>query len=133
MLKLSRKPLRCCGGWAESQRGSKAKRAVGGMPKSVRETLSAFANTDGGTILLGVDEASGFSLVELTNPPALRDALVQMSRDDITPPLQISVEVVEVEDRWLVVAEVPPAPADRRPVRHGPGNLGRFLRARRRR
>ncbi|WP_433828537.1 ATP-binding protein [Actinoplanes sp. CA-015351] len=93
-----------------------AKRAAGGLPKAVRETLSAFSNTDGGTVLLGVDEASGFSVVELTDPSALRDALVQMSRDDITPPLQISTEIVEVEDRRLVVAEVPPMSADRRPV-----------------
>jgi ATP-dependent DNA helicase RecG len=93
-----------------------AKRAAGGLPKAVRETLSAFSNTDGGTILLGVDEASGFSLVELTDPNSLRDALVQMSRDDITPPLQISTEIVDVEGQWLVVAEVPPMSADRRPV-----------------
>ncbi|WP_229072019.1 ATP-binding protein [Actinoplanes sp. DH11] len=93
-----------------------AKRAAGGLPKAVRETLSAFSNTDGGTILLGVDEASGFSVVELTDPSSLRDALVQMSRDDITPPLQISTEIVEVEDRLVVVAEVPPMSADRRPV-----------------
>lgn len=93
-----------------------AKRAAGGLPKAVRETLSAFSNTDGGTILLGVDEASGFSAVELTDPSSLRDALVQMSRDDITPPLQISTEIVDVEDQRLVVAEVPPMPADRRPV-----------------
>ena len=93
-----------------------AKRASGGLPKSVRETLSAFSNTDGGTILLGVDEQSGFSLIELPNPAALRDALVQMSRDDITPPLQISTEIVEIEGNPVVVAEVPPAPADRRPV-----------------
>ncbi|MFD0518157.1 AlbA family DNA-binding domain-containing protein [Paractinoplanes durhamensis] len=84
-----------------------AKRAAGGLPKAVRETLSAFSNTDGGMVLLGVDEASGFSVVELTNPSSLRDALVQMSRDDITPALQISTEIVEVEGQRLVAAEVP--------------------------
>ncbi|GAA2572763.1 ATP-binding protein [Winogradskya consettensis] len=93
-----------------------AKRAAGGLPKAVRETLSAFSNTDGGMILLGVDEATGFGLAELKDPSALRDALVQMSRDDITPPLQISTEIVEVEGHRLVVAEVPPMSADRRPV-----------------
>lgn len=93
-----------------------ARRAVGGLPRSLRETLSAFSNTDGGTILLGVDEQSGFDLVELDDPVALRNGLVQMSRDDITPALQISTEIVEVEGHRLVVAEIPPAPADRRPA-----------------
>jgi ATP-dependent DNA helicase RecG len=93
-----------------------AKRAAGGLPKSVRATLSAFSNTDGGTILLGVDELSGFSVVEVAGPASLRDALAQMSRDDITPPLQISAEIVEIEGHRVVVAEVPPAPADQRPV-----------------
>jgi ATP-dependent DNA helicase RecG len=93
-----------------------AKRASGGLPKSVRETLSAFSNTDGGTVLLGIDEQSGFSLVELADPAALRDALIQMSRDDITPSLQISTDIVEIEGNRVVVAEVPPVAADRRPV-----------------
>jgi ATP-dependent DNA helicase RecG len=93
-----------------------AKKATGGLPKSARETLSAFSNTDGGTILLGVDEASGFSPVELDDPVALRDGVVRMSRDDITPPLQVSTEIVEVAGRRIVVTEVPPAPADQRPV-----------------
>jgi ATP-dependent DNA helicase RecG len=93
-----------------------AKRASGGLPKSARETLSAFSNTDGGMILLGVDEQSAFSVVELANPTGLRDALVQMSRDDITPALQISVEIVEIEGRRIVVAEVPALPADQRPA-----------------
>jgi ATP-dependent DNA helicase RecG len=93
-----------------------AKRASGGLPKSIRETLSAFSNTDGGAILLGVDEQSGFSLVDLPDPVGLRDALVQMSRDDITPALQISAELVEIEGHRLVVAEVPPVSADRRPA-----------------
>jgi ATP-dependent DNA helicase RecG len=39
-----------------------------------------------------------------------------MSRDDITPALQISTEIIEIEGCRVVVAEIPPSPADQRPV-----------------
>ena len=46
---------------SESRR-VEAKRARGECPKKLWETLSAFSNSpDGGVILLGVDEAEGFS------------------------------------------------------------------------
>ncbi|MEJ7763981.1 MAG: RNA-binding domain-containing protein, partial [Acidimicrobiales bacterium] len=38
-----------------------AKRARGGMPMTLHETFSAFANGDGGVVLLGVDERTAFS------------------------------------------------------------------------
>lgn len=93
-----------------------AKRASGGLPSSARETLSAFSNTEGGTLVLGLDESDGFAVVELLDPTALRDALVQMSRDDLTPSLQIATEIVEIEGRMVVIASVPPATPDQKPV-----------------
>lgn len=50
-----------------------AKSAAGGIPNSIWETYSAFANTDGGVIILGAEEKPDgtLSLSGVKNPDAL--------------------------------------------------------------
>ncbi|HWO62829.1 MAG TPA: ATP-binding protein [Umezawaea sp.] len=92
-----------------------AKSAAGGLPKNIAETLSAFANTNGGIVVLGVDESNGFALVDLSNPAQLRDNLASLACDALQPPLRIATEIVEVDGHALVVAEVDPVPSDLKP------------------
>ena len=106
------------------------KNGSGGVPKSLVETLVAFSNRNGGTIIVGVDEASGFQVVGIERTAGYRDAVIAMSRDAITPPLQVDADFVEVEGAMVLVVDVPVAPADQRPVyvtRRGVIN-GSFLR-----
>lgn len=73
-----------------------AKRAQGGLPHSLWETYSAFANTLGGVILLGVAEADDKSLfsVPLFNPQELMDEFWSMVQD----PTVVSANILKPED-----------------------------------
>ncbi|MGH3932223.1 MAG: ATP-binding protein [Pseudonocardiaceae bacterium] len=91
------------------------KTALGGLPRSVVETVSAFSNTNGGLIVLGVDESQGFAPVRLPNPAKLRDDLVSAVSAQLVPPVRPSVELVEVDGVVLVVAQIDPVASDQRP------------------
>src|SRR6201996_9043179 len=47
------------------------KNSSGGLPKSLRDTPSAFSNTGGGVVILGLDESQGFAAVGLRHPAKL--------------------------------------------------------------
>lgn len=99
-----------------------AKKAVGGLPGSIWETYSAFANTLGGYILLGVEELKDKSLhpILLPDPEGLRDEFLELLND----PKKVSrnilresdVEIKEVEGKNIVVIFVPRAHRIDRPI-----------------
>ena len=98
-----------------------AKKALGGLPKSIWETYSAFANTLGGVILLGVIETADktFDSVNLPDPNSLICEFWRIIND----PLKVSVILAEKDvyvekingDR-IIVIKVPRADRADKPV-----------------
>jgi len=91
------------------------KRAAGGLPQNVAETMSAFANSRGGTIILGLDERAGFAAAGVRDPIALRDELAGVARAKLTPALAPIIDTVPFEGAILVLAEIEPLPSAQRP------------------
>lgn len=99
-----------------------AKLALGGLPRSLWETYSAFANTAGGVILLGVEEYPDKSLhaVDLPSPEKLIGEFWSIVRDAG----KVSANILTAEDvqmhilDWnrIIAISVPPAPDALRPV-----------------
>ena len=100
---------------------TECKDASGGLPDSLWESYSAFANTDGGVILLGVKEVGGkFSIVGVPNATAL----IKRFWDGVNNREKVSVNIlfdrhvysVKCRGRDVVVIEVPRADRRERPV-----------------
>lgn len=99
-----------------------AKKALGGLPESIWETYSAFANTEGGVILLGVieQEDRSFASVWLPDPELLAEDFWK----DVNDPAIVSANILEphhvrIEESGghrIVVIEVPRANAEQLPV-----------------
>lgn len=99
-----------------------AKKALGGLPKSIWETYSAFANTLGGIILLGVIETADktFDSVDLSDP----DGLIREFWHIINDPMKVSVNILAEKDVYveevggdhIVVIKVPRADRAYKPV-----------------
>lgn len=98
------------------------KRSAAGLPKSIWETYSAFANTYGGIILLGVEEWDDKSLhpVDLPDP----EKLIKEFWDIVNNPNKTSVNLLsskdvfvqDVDGNHIVVIQVPRAERSYKPV-----------------
>ena len=97
------------------------KRAKGGVPADFWPSYSAFANTDGGTIILGIREKDGKREIEglLDVEKTVADiwnAVNNAEKISANVLFNESVYPVEVDGKQLVVVEVPRAERTVRPV-----------------
>ena len=99
-----------------------AKAAREGLPRSLWETYSAFANTDGGAILLGVEEDphGALSVCGVNEPEslvkALWDGLNNLSCVNVNLLTDNDVSISYDAGEPYIVIEVPRAPRQDRPV-----------------
>lgn len=99
-----------------------AKKALGGLPQSIWETYSAFANSFGGVILLGVEEHKDKSLHPINLPHP--EAMIAEFWNIINNPKKVSVNILtdrnvtvhEVDGKRFISIEVPRASRSDKPV-----------------
>lgn len=99
-----------------------AKQALGGLPESIWETYSAFANAEGGIILLGVEELPDKRLhaLDLLDPQWLIDDFLTI----LNNPGRVSANILSPEDirihtvegRRIIAITVPKANREHWPV-----------------
>ena len=102
------------------------KKAESALPKSVWETYSSFANTDGGVILFGVEENMResdhnhrFSFVSILHPEQrIKEFWDTLNSDKVSRNILVDADVgtCEVKGAVIIWIRVPPAGYQERPV-----------------
>ena len=85
------------------------KEAKDSVPKSMYETVVAFSNTDGGTILLGVDDDGNITGVDRGAALQMQKDIVSTlnSRDSVNPPIYTQPIEIEQTDGLVLAVQIP--------------------------
>lgn len=109
------------GNYRENNR-IEAKQALGGLPESIWETYSAFANAEGGIILLGVEELPDKTLhaLDLLDPQWLIDDFLTILNDPGKVSANIlgesDIQIHTVDGKHIIAITVPKAAPCHSPV-----------------
>lgn len=107
------------------------KSAHKGTPHRLCESLSAFANSSGGGVLiLGLDEKHDFSVVGVADVHRLQEEISHIASSEMEPPLRPSFTVIDIEGKTVVAVEIFELPVDKKPSFYKPAGLqkGSYLR-----
>lgn len=87
-------------------------------PEQLGPTLSAFANKPGGgTILLGVSERDGISVVGVDDVVDLLKRAANQARNGFRPPIRVDVRAFDLDGKTIGVVNVEGADVNEKPVR----------------
>ena len=106
------------------------KSARGGCPSKLYATLSSFSNQDdGGIIVFGLEESSGFSVVGVYDLQDLQKHVAEQC-NQMTPKVRPVFTTAEIDGKYVLSAEIPSIDiADRPCFYSGKGRLkGSFVR-----
>jgi len=78
-------------------------------PDKIIRTIIAFANTSGGTLLIGVEDKDK-TVYGISEPLAVEEKLANLISDTISPRLIPSIEIVSWRNKQLLAVEVFPSP-----------------------
>ncbi len=92
------------------------KRAEKGCPTKLFDTLSSFSNQDdGGIILFGIDEASGYTVTGVYDAQDLQKKVTEQCKQ-MEPPVRALFTVCDYDGKTVVSAEIPGVDVADRPV-----------------
>ena len=98
-----------------------AKACLNRLSSSVWESVSAFANTSGGTLLLGIDENEGFTAVLGFDVGRIRDQFIEGMGDGgatgvrLSRPPEYDMERGELDGRQFLAIRIHENPLDKKP------------------
>ena len=90
------------------------KEAARKIPENLTDTLSAFSNGNGGTVILGISEKRGFVPASGFNARAMQEAF-NAECEKLTPRVRPDITIVPFEGVNVLVATIPPMPPKDKP------------------
>lgn len=91
------------------------KEACSACPEKLHDSLSAFANQNGGgVIIFGISERENFSVCGVADAQAVITGVTEQAKQ-MEPPLRPLFTVAEIDGKTVVAAEIPECEVERRP------------------